>query len=165
MAMYAGVELGGTKCICILGSGPGEVIARELLPTQEPGMTLNAIGAVLQRWNSPAAPLTAIGIASFGPLDLRHGSPTHGRIGPTTKHNWAYTDLGAYFRQRFGFRGGEFPVAERLAARSMALPFFTSASTSAIATHNRVAPSGKRSATESWSRSRESSLSIEHHSR
>jgi len=101
MAMYAGVELGGTKCICILGSGPGEVIARELLPTQEPGMTLNAIGAVLQRWNSPAAPLTAIGIASFGPLDLRHGSPTHGRIGPTTKHNWAYTDLGAYFRQRF----------------------------------------------------------------
>jgi perosamine synthetase len=30
-----------------------------------------------------------------------------------------------YFRERFGFRGGEFPVAERVSARSLALPFFT----------------------------------------
>ena len=29
------------------------------------------------------------------------------------------------YRERFGFRGGEFPVAERVAARSLALPFFT----------------------------------------
>jgi perosamine synthetase len=28
------------------------------------------------------------------------------------------------YRERFGFRGGEFPVAERVAARSLALPFF-----------------------------------------
>jgi perosamine synthetase len=30
------------------------------------------------------------------------------------------------YRERFGFRGGEFPVAERVADRSLALPFFTS---------------------------------------
>jgi perosamine synthetase len=30
------------------------------------------------------------------------------------------------YRERFGFKGGEFPVAERVAARSVALPFFTS---------------------------------------
>jgi dTDP-4-amino-4,6-dideoxygalactose transaminase len=29
------------------------------------------------------------------------------------------------YRERFGFRGGEFPVAERVAERSLALPFFT----------------------------------------
>jgi perosamine synthetase len=34
--------------------------------------------------------------------------------------------LQPFFRERFGFRGGEFPVAERVAARSLALPFFTS---------------------------------------
>ncbi len=30
-----------------------------------------------------------------------------------------------FFRERFGFRGGEFPVAERVSTRSLALPFFT----------------------------------------
>jgi perosamine synthetase len=30
------------------------------------------------------------------------------------------------YRERFGFKGGEFPVAERVAERSLALPFFTS---------------------------------------
>ncbi|MFL5906305.1 MAG: DegT/DnrJ/EryC1/StrS family aminotransferase, partial [Solirubrobacterales bacterium] len=32
------------------------------------------------------------------------------------------------YRERFGFSGGEFPVAERVAERSLALPFFTSMS-------------------------------------
>ena len=32
------------------------------------------------------------------------------------------------YRERFGFTGGEFPVAERVAERSLALPFFTSMS-------------------------------------
>jgi perosamine synthetase len=30
------------------------------------------------------------------------------------------------YRERFGFKGGEFPVAERVGERSLALPFFTS---------------------------------------
>ena len=33
--------------------------------------------------------------------------------------------LQPLYRERFGFRGGEFPVAEAVAARSLALPFFT----------------------------------------
>jgi perosamine synthetase len=33
--------------------------------------------------------------------------------------------LQPFYRERFGFRGGEFPVAEAVAARSLALPFFT----------------------------------------
>jgi perosamine synthetase len=33
--------------------------------------------------------------------------------------------LQPLYRERFGFRGGEFPVAERVAARSLALPFYT----------------------------------------
>jgi perosamine synthetase len=36
--------------------------------------------------------------------------------------------LQPFYRERFGFRGGEFPVAERVAARSLALPFFTTMS-------------------------------------
>jgi perosamine synthetase len=36
------------------------------------------------------------------------------------------------YRERFGFKGGEFPVAERVAERSLALPFFTSMTESQV---------------------------------
>ncbi len=36
------------------------------------------------------------------------------------------------YRERFGFAGGEFPVAERVAERSLALPFFTSMTESEV---------------------------------
>jgi len=36
------------------------------------------------------------------------------------------------YRDRFGFKGGEFPIAERVAERSLALPFFTSMTESQV---------------------------------
>jgi perosamine synthetase len=33
--------------------------------------------------------------------------------------------LQPFYRERFGFKGGEFPVAERASSRSLALPFYT----------------------------------------
>ncbi|MBS0388480.1 MAG: ROK family protein [Proteobacteria bacterium] len=101
MRRYAGVELGGTKCICVLGNAAGEVRERAQLPTRDPQATLAAIAAVLREWHSASAPLTAIGIAAFGPLDLRAGSPGFGRIGATPKQGWAHTDVVGIFRQRF----------------------------------------------------------------
>ena len=43
--LLAGVELGGTKCVCILGSGPDDVRAIERLPTGEREHTLRQIEA------------------------------------------------------------------------------------------------------------------------
>jgi perosamine synthetase len=40
--------------------------------------------------------------------------------------------LMPHYRERFGFTGGEFPVAERVAERSLALPFFTSMTESQV---------------------------------
>lgn len=99
MAMHVGIELGGTKCICILGSGPDDIRAREQLPTGDPATTLARIAAILERW-SAATPFASAGIASFGPLDLRAGSPTFGRIGKTPKPAWTHIDLLGFFSQR-----------------------------------------------------------------
>jgi fructokinase len=99
--VYAGVELGGTKCVCTLGTHPGDIREQQVVPTREPAVTLPAIAEILTRWNTQLAPFTALGIASFGPLELRRDSPNYGRIGATTKQHWDHCDLLGYFSRRF----------------------------------------------------------------
>lgn len=100
-AGFAGVELGGSKCVCILGTGPGDVRDEQVLPTRDPATTLAAIAQVLECWNAGPEPFKAIGVASFGPLDLRRESHTYGRIGNTPKELWAGVDLAGFFSRRF----------------------------------------------------------------
>lgn len=92
-----GVELGGTHCRCILGSGPGDVRAEAELPTRDPGTTLSAIAGVLEQWRERFGAPAAIGIASFGPLELRRQSPRYGHIGATPKPGWRHVDLLGFF--------------------------------------------------------------------
>src|SRR3982750_4560708 len=100
--LLAGVELGGTKCVCILGTGPDDVRAVERLPTGEREETMRQIEAVLERWRVQHGSPRALGIASFGPVDLRAGSPTYGFITSTAKPGWRNTDVGQRLRRRFG---------------------------------------------------------------
>jgi fructokinase len=105
-AIYAGVEMGGTKCVCVLGTGPDDVREQQIVPTGDPAPTLNAIAEVLQRWSIATADLAAIGVAAFGPIDLRRESRTYGRIGNTPKERWKDVDLAGFFNQRFGLQVG-----------------------------------------------------------
>lgn len=100
--LLAGVELGGTKCVCILGTGPDDVRAVERLPTGEREETLRQIEAVLVRWREQYGPARALGIASFGPVDLRPDSPTYGFITSTTKPGWHNTDIARRLGRRLG---------------------------------------------------------------
>ncbi|HEX4736514.1 MAG TPA: ROK family protein [Allosphingosinicella sp.] len=90
--MLAGVELGGTKCICTLASRDGEIVAQETVPTTNPEETLGWIEAVLGRWKAERG-FAALGIASFGPVDLDPASPTWGFITTTPKPGWAQADV------------------------------------------------------------------------
>jgi fructokinase len=96
--LLAGVELGGTKCVCILGTGPDDVRTTERLPTGDRETTLRQVEAVLDRWRTQFGAPRALGIASFGPVDLRSGSPTWGYITSTSKLGWVNTDVA----QRLG---------------------------------------------------------------
>ena len=98
--LLAGVELGGTKCICILGTGPEDIRAQERLPTTDPQTTLEQIERVLAGWVAQHSEIAAIGIASFGPLALRRESPAYGSIASTPKPGWSHTDIARRMTKR-----------------------------------------------------------------
>ena len=85
--IFAGVELGGTKCVAILAHGQDEVLARETLPTTTPEETLGRIEQILAHWQSEHG-FAALGIGSFGPLDLGSGIIT-----TTPKPGWRGTQV------------------------------------------------------------------------
>lgn len=92
MPLIAGVELGGTKCVCTLASGPDDVREQVRLPTTTPEETLARIGKVLRRWKADFG-FESLGIGSFGPLDLDEHSESFGSIVSTPKPRWTNTDL------------------------------------------------------------------------
>lgn len=98
---FVGVEMGGTKCVCTLGTGAEDIRAQVTLPTQEPETTLRSIAAVIDKWSESFGEPSAIGVASFGPIDLRPDSPTYGRMGATPKRGWPNADIAGFFRRRF----------------------------------------------------------------
>jgi fructokinase len=98
---FAGVELGGTKCVAILARGPDEVIARETVPTASPDETLGRIEQVLSGWRSDEG-FAALGIGSFGPLDLNTKSSSYGQITSTPKRGWRGTDVLGRLRSAAG---------------------------------------------------------------
>jgi fructokinase len=82
---FGAIEAGGTKWVCAVGRGPDELDDLRVVPTTTPEAT---IGAVID-FLAPHRPLAAIGIGSFGPVDLGPGSPTWGSITNTPKPGWS----------------------------------------------------------------------------
>lgn len=87
--LYGGIEAGGTKFICAVGAAPDKITAQAQIPTTSPAETLAAVVSFF----ASQPQVQAIGIASFGPVDINKQSPTYGYITTTPKPNWANTDL------------------------------------------------------------------------
>lgn len=87
--LFGAVEAGGTKFICAVGTGPDD-LQEVRFPTTSPTETFSrAID-----FFSPFKPdLAAIGVGSFGPVDLHPPSPTYGYITSTPKPGWANCDF------------------------------------------------------------------------
>jgi fructokinase len=98
--LIAGIEIGGTKCICILGRSPEEIVEQVRLDTRDPATTLGEVDAVFDRWHRDHG-FASIGIASFGPLELNPASPDFGTIVSTPKPGWSDTTIASRF-ERFG---------------------------------------------------------------
>ena len=89
--LYAGVELGGTKCVAILARNATDMLAREVVPTTSPDETISRLNQILRKWEGERG-LHALGIASFGPIDVNPLSATYGHILATPKPGWAHAE-------------------------------------------------------------------------
>ena len=97
--MLGAVEAGGTKFVCGVGSTPEDLVTARI-PTTTPAETLAAVVRFFQREAGRA--LEAVGIASFGPVDLHPGSPSFGYITSTPKPGWRGTDLAGTLGRALG---------------------------------------------------------------
>jgi fructokinase len=91
-SLVGGLEAGGTKFVCAVGTGPDDIRAEARFATATPELTIRR---AVEFFTEAAArtPLAAIGIASFGPLDLDPRSATFGFITTTPKAGWQDVDL------------------------------------------------------------------------
>ena len=93
--VYAGIEAGGTKFVCMVASGPDDVRAQATFPTTTPGETLGKAVAFFKAYE----PFAAIGIGTFGPCDFNPASPTYGHIKTSIKRGWAEVDILGIFHR------------------------------------------------------------------
>ena len=87
-APLAAIELGGTKCVAAIGTAAGQVLAEIRFPTTTPRETL-ATATAWWREQAGATGPAAIGIGSFGPIQVNPNHPDFGTMLATPKPGWS----------------------------------------------------------------------------
>ena len=90
---FGGLEMGGTKMVCAIGNEKGEVLDRRVIGTSEAEKTLSELAEYFTDRQ-----IDALGIGSFGPIELNRRSERYGYITSTPKPGWANTDVLGHFR-------------------------------------------------------------------
>lgn len=96
--MLGAIEAGGTKFVLAAGPSPDRITARHTIPTRDPATTL----AEAAEWLAGQGGITALGIGSFGPVELDRTAPRWGFITTTPKPGWADCDVAGYFAAALG---------------------------------------------------------------
>lgn len=106
MPLWGGIEAGGTKFVCAVGTGPKDVRAETRFPTTTPTETIGRAIEFFRQQSLIYGDLLGVGIASFGPVDPNPNSPTFGYITSTPKPGWAHTDFAGAMRSALGVAVG-----------------------------------------------------------
>ena len=91
-AVYGGLEGGGTKFVCAVGTGPDHIRELRTIPTTTREETLARTAAFFLEAHREYG-LKALGVGTFGPLDLSPDSPTYGQLTTTPKVGWPGADI------------------------------------------------------------------------
>jgi fructokinase len=81
--MLGAIEAGGTKFVCAVGDETGTIIEKIQIPTTVPEETIPKVVSFFKRYA-----IKALGIGSFGPIDVNRDSHTYGYITSTPKTAW-----------------------------------------------------------------------------
>jgi fructokinase len=95
MGLYGGIEAGGTRFSCAVATAPDLRLDSQAIrlrtcevPTTSPEETLGKVVDFFKQYD-----LKALGVASFGPIELRRGLPKYGYITTTPKPGWKDVDI------------------------------------------------------------------------
>jgi fructokinase len=103
MKYFGGIEAGGTKFVCVVTDSGKNILAETRFPTTTPDETMSRTIAFFEEQNRQLPePISAIGVACFGPIDPCEGSATYGNITTTPKPGWANTPVVQPLRETFG---------------------------------------------------------------
>jgi len=83
-----GLEARGSKMICAVGTEDGVLLDQTIIPTRGPKETMEDVIAYFRDKE-----IEALGIASFGPVDIHKDSDTYGYILDTPKEAWQHFNL------------------------------------------------------------------------
>lgn len=97
MPNLGAVELGGTKTLVASGRGVADLHEPFRIETSDPATTLDLVCDRLL-----PADVEAVGVACFGPLELRSERGAFGHIVRTPKPGWSLTDVAGALRGRLG---------------------------------------------------------------
>lgn len=104
MNYFGGIEAGGTKFVCVVADEEKNILAETRFPTTTPEETLGRVLAFFQQKDEEGRmwPVSAIGVACFGPIDPEPKSPKYGYITTTPKPGWANTPVTEPLKAAFG---------------------------------------------------------------
>ncbi len=104
--LFGGIEAGGTKWICAIAENPANIHASTRISTTHPEETIKKAIEFFQSHEAEFGAVAAVGVASFGPLDLKPDSPTYGYLTTTPKPGWANTDIVGPIQEAFNLPVG-----------------------------------------------------------
>lgn len=93
MRYFGALEAGGTKMVLSRLDENGNMMERISIPTRTPEETMPEMIAFFREH-----PVDALGIGSFGPVDLHEDSPTFGSITATPKLAWRFFPILKAFK-------------------------------------------------------------------
>lgn len=99
--IYGAIEAGGTKFVCAVSDEQGEIKGKVSIPTTTPEETLEQVFTYFDQFD-----LSAIGIGSFGPIDVNPASPTYGYVTTTPKMDWINYDFLGAVKKRYAIPVG-----------------------------------------------------------